>query len=139
MWNHKVKLRKTDTLFSKFVRQHFNWQCQRCGKNFEHKKGSLDNSHYWGRGHENTRFDLDNCTALCKYCHHHWGHGDGRDDYRDYMIKRLGQKGFDRLNVKRLLRKKRDDKMDEMVINEMLKQQELSPRKDTFLDLENYT
>ncbi|MCH7541954.1 HNH endonuclease, partial [Patescibacteria group bacterium] len=65
----KMKLRLSDRLFSRYIRYRDNWTCQRCGKRFEEKAQNLHNSHYWGRGDESTRFDTENCDALCSYCH----------------------------------------------------------------------
>ena len=51
-----------------------------------------------------------------------WGHGDGRGDYVAFMKKRLGDKGYDLLQVRAYAYKKRDDKLDEIVIRELLKE-----------------
>ena len=78
-------------------------------------------SHYWGRGRENTRFDEDNCISLCSLpCHQSWGHGDGREEYTEFMKKRLGKKGFEDLMLRAHIYKKKDDQMDELYIRELL-------------------
>ena len=118
----KIKLRKTDTLFSKLIRQRDNYTCQRCRKEYPDGGRGLHTSHYWGRSRENTRHDTENCIALCFGCHQLWGHGDGRDEYSSFMRKRLGDKGFDLLMVRAYTYKKRDDKLDEIVIIELLKE-----------------
>ena len=51
-----------------------------------------------------------------------WGHGDGRGDYIAFMRERLGDKGYDLLELRAHLYKKRDDKLDEIVIRELLKE-----------------
>lgn len=118
-----MKLRKTDSLFSKYIRNRDNWICQRC--HTQHEKGSqgLHCSHFFSRGRENTRFDEENCIALCFGCHLRWGHGDERDLYRDYMVVKLGEIGFKKLMVRANQFKKRDDKADEIIIKHMLKKQ----------------
>ena len=120
----KVKRRKTDQLFTRFMRLLFDYTCQRCGRKYEkaEKVRNLDVSHYWGRGRENTRFDEENCALLCHLpCHNLWGHGDGRNEYTEYMVKRLGSEGFDRLTLRANTYKKRDDKMDELILTEKIK------------------
>jgi len=121
----KVKLRKTDRLFTRIVRIIFKNTCQRCGKEYHGSLSNLGVSHYYGRARENTRFLLDNVTLLCNLpCHQFWGHGEGRDDYKAYMIKRLGQDGFDRLTLAANLYCKRDDAAVEMVLKAWLKELE---------------
>ena len=115
----KIKLRKTDILFSKYIRKRDKFTCQRCGTVYPDGGRGLHCSHYWGRGRENTRFDPDNCVALCFGCHHIWG-GDGREEYKEFMINRLGQKAYDLLDVRAHMYKKRDDKLDEIFIKQIL-------------------
>ena len=117
----KVKLRKTDTMFSNYIRGKAHWRCEYCHKYYGDNKRGLHNSHYWSRGRESTRFEPDNCVAFCYYHHEKLGHGDGRDEYREFMVKRLGQNRFDSLMIQSNTTKKRDDKMDEIVIKELLK------------------
>lgn len=120
----KVKLRKSDTLFSHYIREKNNWTCEICGK-FCGENNSLyklENSHYWGRGHEATRFDEDNCMALCFTCHQRYGHGEKRDLYKEKMIEKLGQDRFDSLMIQANSYKKRDDLMDLIIIENMIKE-----------------
>jgi len=100
------KIRPADTWFSKYVRAKWNWTCVRCGTNWSHDKGKLDNSHFWGRWHESTRFEENNCDPLCGFftpgkCHHHWG-GDDRKEYDAYKLEQLGQERFDSLIVQKV-------------------------------------
>lgn len=107
----KIKIRKADVLFSKYIRQRDGWKCQACGKNYKENPQGLHCSHYWGRGRENTRFDPENCIALCFYHHKLWGHGDERDNYTKYMVKRLGKQAFKKLKIRAYQYKKKDDKL----------------------------
>ena len=109
MWGKRAKVRPNDTLFSRYIRTKANWECEYCHKDFSDRKQYLQVSHYWGSGRESTRFDEDNVVALCSYHHKLLGHGDGRDEYREFMIKKLGQAGYDSLEVKAHTYKKRDD------------------------------
>ena len=117
-----MKLRKSDKLFRQYVLKVFSYTCVRCRNIYavDNCRG-LHVSHYWGRGRENTRHDIDNACLLCYGCHQIWGHGDGRDEYRQFMVQRLGQEGFDRLEARAYTRKKRDDALDEVIIKELLR------------------
>ena len=117
----KVKLRKTDRLWTKHIRTRDKYTCQKCEKTYPTEScRNLGVSHYWGRGRENTRFDEDNCIALCTLpCHQNWG-GEGRQEYTDFMKQRLGEKGFADLELRAHMRKKRDDITDELYIKELL-------------------
>ncbi len=107
----RLKIRPADKLFSNHIRTRDNWTCQRCFKRYDPPTQALHCSHYFGRGRENTRFDEDNCVALCYGCHQLWGHGDLRDDYTRYMQKRLGEQGFKKLKIRAYQYKKKDDKL----------------------------
>ena len=115
----KVKLRKADKKFTELVRRIYDYTCQRCGKRYVIdgvKVGNLANlgvSHYWSRRHEATRFDLDNVTLFCNFpCHtgeNGWECEKKSGEYYNYMIKRLGQKGFDLLEFRAHQYQKKDD------------------------------
>lgn len=51
---------------------------------------NLTNSHYFGRGNWNTRFDADNCITLCQ-THHFWDKMIGWE----FQKQRVGVKGCD--------------------------------------------
>ncbi|KKN72942.1 hypothetical protein LCGC14_0406460 [marine sediment metagenome] len=122
----KIKLRKTDRLFTQIQRFRFNYTCQKCGRQYD-EDGSLYNlgvSHYYGRSREATRYDDDNVTLLCNMpCHRRWG-GEERADYTEYMITRLGQKGFEELTIRSNTYKKRDDVQTEAILKEKIKEME---------------
>jgi 5-methylcytosine-specific restriction endonuclease McrA len=116
----KTKLRKSDTLFSQYIKKRDKYTCQRCGKQPDPR--GLHCSHYFRRSHENTRHDPENCIALCFWCHQLWGHGEEREQYTAFMRKKLGDKGFDLLQLRANTYKARDDKLDEIIIKELLKE-----------------
>ncbi len=122
----KVKPRKTDTLFTKYMRLKYNYECVKCSRVYPPDNcRNLGVSHYFTRGKESTRFDEDNCDLLCTLpCHRKWGHGDERGDYIKYMIKKLGQEGLDLLELRSNTYKKRDDVMDKIILDQMLKELE---------------
>jgi len=118
----KIKLRKTDRLWTEFIRKRDNYTCQRCGRIYSPDNcRNLGVSHYWSRGKsENTRFDGENCIALCTLpCHALWGQ-DERHLYIEFMKRHLGQKAYDLLELRANIYKKRDDKADAIIIKHML-------------------
>jgi len=120
----KVKIKKTDFLFSLYIRNRDKWKCRYCGKDYSDNRKMLHNSHYWGRNKEGTRYEPDNCMALCFYHHEQLGHGDLRDKYKEMMIEWLGQKRFDSLEIQANSYCKKDDKFMEIKLKELLKEQE---------------
>lgn len=118
----KIKLRKADQLYTKLTRFRFDYTCQKCGRKYIEGTPlyNLGVSHYYGRSRENTRYDDDNVTLLCNLpCHRKW-EGEERGDYTEYMIERLGQKGFEKLTKRANTYHKRDDKAMEAILKERL-------------------
>jgi hypothetical protein len=120
MWGKKTKRDKCDALFSNYIRTRDKWQCQYCGKT-PNKQG-LHCSHYYSRARESTRFDPENAVALCFSCHNLIGHSSEYGGvYKEFMIKRLGKKGFDLLTLRAYTPKKKDRKMTFLILKEMMK------------------
>lgn len=117
----QIKIRVTDRKFSEYIRSRDGWVCQRCLKQYEPGSSGLQNSHYWGRVNESTRFEPDNCISLCFGCHRLWGHGDERDMYKEFMIKKLGLDRFKSLDVQAHTYQKKDDKLMRIVIQQLMK------------------
>ena len=115
-----IKITPADKAFSYCVKFRDKWTCQRCGKKHEVGSKGLHCSHYWGRGKSATRRDLQNCISLCYPCHQLWGHGDGRDEYKLFMINQLGQRAFDLLEYCSHQPFKLDEKMDRIYWEAML-------------------
>lgn len=115
----KIKIRPSDTLFSKIVRSHAKWKCERCGKQFIPPTQGLHCSHYHGRSHENTRYDLANCHAICMGCHLYF-HANPLE-YTEWMIKKIGKEEFGYLKIRANLYKKKDEKMTMMYLKELAK------------------
>lgn len=107
----KIKIDPADAYFSRWIRTRDKWTCNRCHKKYEESAQGLHNSHYWGRGREGTRFEPDNCDALCMGCHRIW-EKDERDLYKAFKIKQLGQKRFDSLMIQAHTYKKKDRKLE---------------------------
>ena len=122
----KIKLRKADRMFTQVTRFRFDYTCQKCGRKYG-EGDSLRNlgvSHYYSRSRENTRFDPDNVTLLCNMpCHRKW-EGEERGDYTEYMIERLGQKGFEELTQRANTYRKRNDPETEASLKEKIQELE---------------
>ncbi len=105
---YSIKIDKADQKFSEYIRRR-DKICQRCWKSGHGDYGivGLQNSHYFGRGRESTRFDPENCDALCAYCHQEWGSTD-REAYRDFKIKQLGAEVFEDLRIRSGMYQRKD-------------------------------
>lgn len=125
----KIKIRSADKKFSNFIRSRDDWKCQvpTCQKDYRNNPAGLHCSHYFGRGRENTRFDPENCIALCFYHHQRWGHGDERDSYTEYMVKRLGEQSFKKLKIRAYQYRKKDDALVLLWLNSINKREEHGP------------
>jgi 5-methylcytosine-specific restriction endonuclease McrA len=105
-----------DRKFSDYIRKR-DGKCIRCGK-----ISNLQCSHFWSRIHSSTRFDPENCDTLCYPCH--YGNLDGWEydqagAYRDFKIKQLGLKKFNKLD-----KKHRQFKQRHKAIKEFMKKYE---------------
>lgn len=92
----KVKPNKYDKMFSDWIRERDGWTCQRCGAEYSPPTRALHCCHYKRRGIHATRFHQDNCVALCMGCHLLMDSAK-EDMFKPFLIERLGQEKFDRL------------------------------------------
>jgi hypothetical protein len=106
----KIKIDLADKYFSQWTRLR-DKKCLRCHSpvrlNEHNLPVSHTNSHYFGRGAENTRFEPNNCDTLCYPCHTLWASRD-REDYKTFKVNQLGQEGFDKLLLASNTYRKRD-------------------------------
>ena len=106
----KIKIDIADSLFSKWIRTRDSWTCQRCERKYPVGDQRLQNSHFYGRSHENTRFEPDNCDSLCFGCHQHWTSSPA--EYADWKLKKLGKKRYDSLRIQANTYHKKDRKLE---------------------------
>lgn len=128
--NFKIKIRPNDKLNTEYIRLRDKGICYKCGKKIENKYNS-GVSHYWGRGKESTRYEDDNCDLMCNMpCHKDWEHekkikgikgAEYDGEYTKKKRKQLGEKRFNSLMVQAHTTKKRDDKMDRIILKEKIK------------------
>lgn len=84
-----------DSAFSLFIRFR-DKKCVRCGST----ERRLTCSHFWGRTHNGTRFDPENCDALCWLpCHKEWEH-EKQGGYRDFKVNQLGMARYQALEAR---------------------------------------
>lgn len=98
LWQVTV-LDECDAIFSKQVRDRDKWRCARCRRSFAHSPCRLHCSHFWGRSTKSTRFDGDNCDAVCEKCHPIW-ESDKHGDYKIWKVAQLGKAGYETLERK---------------------------------------
>lgn len=89
IWN----LQYADSKFSKFIIKR-DGRCARCGCPIQE---ILTCSHFKNRQHKGTRFDPDNCDAVCWPCHSQKWENDKAGTYREFKLRQLGVKRLEAL------------------------------------------
>ena len=105
--NEKYTSKQADMAFSVFIRQR-DGKCVRCGR-----KDMLTCSHFWGRTHSATRYDPENCDAVCVGCHLFIWEKEKQGEYRDFKLKQLGQERYDALEKRARSIYKRSDALED--------------------------
>ena len=127
----KIRIDRADLVFSQYIRLR-DGECRRCHSRVELNDKGLpvthQNSHFFGRGRENTRFDPDNCDTVCFGCHRIWG-SDDREGYSHFKIKQLGKRRYNMLNIRAETYCKKDRKLALIVAKKLL--QDLKDEKPT--------
>jgi hypothetical protein len=88
-----------DRAFSNFIRERDGWTCQRCGREYPPPTSALHNSHFFSRGKWSTRFDPENCMALCYGCHRFMDKHI-ESEYKPFKIERIGEDAFSALSIR---------------------------------------
>ena len=101
----KIKIRKADAEYSRWLRALRGNKCERCGVSGEVRK--LECSHFWGRGNECTRFDEENTDVLCFTDHAYFGANP--NEYVEWKKKRMSEQKYKMLMVRANLTCKKDD------------------------------
>jgi len=117
-----MKICPADKIFSQYIRLR-DGKCCRCGSmvelNDEGLPVSHQNSHYFGRSKEGTRFDPLNCDTLCWGCHKIWG-SDDKEGYRSFKINQIGEQEFKLLQFRAFSYHKKDRKMSKIIAKVLL-------------------
>lgn len=126
---HTIKPRKSDKIFSLYIRTRDGFKCQVpiCGRTAA-MGYQMQASHWFGRAVEPCRFDENNVITLCAGCHRRL-HGKGNAEYDELMEQRLGKKRYNLLLLRGYReRKKRDDVMDEKYCQKLLDDLEITKK-----------
>ena len=117
----RIKRSPLDAKFSTYIRTRDKWTCQKCGTYYlKGQRKGLHASHFHGRRKGYTRFDPDNCDALCFGCHQHFG--ENHELYANWKRFRLGHKRFNLLAI-RARHTKPDYKLDKIWLDVAMKKQ----------------
>ena len=115
----KIRIRRADSFFSRYIRTRDKWTCQRCGSKHQPGTKGLHCAHMFTRRNESTRFDEANCCALDYGCH---AYLDSHPVEKvDFFKRRLGEAAFNALRVRTNTFAKRDDKLVVAWCQEMLR------------------
>lgn len=117
----KIKLRYTDTLFSKYLRKKREYRCEKHDGFYPEGIG-LQASHFWGRAKETTRFDEENVDVLCVNCHQYFE--SHKTEYEAWKKEQMGKKAYDILMIRAHATGHRDDKATLLVLKHLIKEQE---------------
>ena len=102
----KIKIRKADQEFSRWLRKERKWTCERC---FKREEEGMQVSHFYGRAAESVRFSEFNCDVLCFFCHNFFTMNPL--EYVTWKTKKLGEKKMKELTLAWSIPQKRDDKL----------------------------
>lgn len=91
--NRQKLIKANDDLFRKIIRLR-DKVCQVTGK-----KENVQVAHFYTRGNLRMRWDLDNACLLNAGKHIWWAHTNP-EQFKEFWIKRLGERRFDILNLK---------------------------------------
>lgn len=118
----RISRDRADELFSNYIRERDGWRCQRCHKYYQPPTRALHCAHYYGRVEQNTREDPENCLSLCYGCHSYMD--SHHEEFRAFMLKRLGQDRFDALVLRGNTYCKKDRKMALIKVKVLIQSQE---------------
>lgn len=127
---HTIKRRKVDIMFADYIKKKAKFCCEKCGKLCkvgDEWVAQLDASHYFSRRKENVRHDSRNVYALCSSCHRRMG-GYTRDENGEYDLwvkAKLGNNEYQLLKWDANKYKKKDDKLTELYVRQLLKELDL--------------
>ena len=96
----EVKISPLDLVFAKYMRLAASGICEYCGASNK----SLQCSHFHGRRKLSTRYDPENCCAVCFTCHQYFH--EHPNIHTEFFKKRLGSERFEQLNIRANMIKK---------------------------------
>lgn len=120
----KTKIRSADKLYSQVIRTRDKMLCQYNFRCLPGTQGS-QTSHFQKRRKESVRFDLENGDWCCAKCHFFVETAEGgQKTLEEWKRKQLGDQRYKALLVRANSYGKKDDKMNIIILKEILKQYE---------------
>jgi hypothetical protein len=107
-----------DEVFAFYIKCRDKWMCQICFTGFNPVEGGtylLDCSHFLARKYMSTRYNEQNCDAVCRWCHKKLEHEKTIvGEYSQWKQKQLGESKFEELYVlaRGVLRLRKHGKID---------------------------
>ena len=117
MWG-RIKIRKSDTLFRQYLLKLRGCKSAMTGVFYPEGKG-LFVSHFHGRRKESVRFDEENCD-LFSFSEHQYFE-ENPSQFTEWKKKQLGEKRFKLLTLAANTYKKKDEKLQIIILQELLK------------------
>ncbi len=117
----RIRIDPLDALFSEFIRRRAVKRvggCERCLT--PHRWQDLENSHFFGRADQSTRFDETNCSGLCTGCHFYLG--GHPNEHRRWFIAKIGEQEFSLLEGRNRILGKPDRKAIEIYLRAKIKE-----------------
>jgi hypothetical protein len=119
----KIKIRPVDRLYSQVIRKRDKMLCK---YNFQCFKGTLGSqtSHFQKRSKESVRCDLENGDWCCAKCHYFIENDpEGQKTLEQWKRKQLGETAYKLLILRANddSKKHKDDKLNEIILKEILK------------------
>src|SRR5512142_2695553 len=110
------KLDALDREFSFLVRTLAQWKCARCKRQFSKSEPFLTCSHFHRRANKSTRYDLENCSALCWHCHSYLDAHPA--EHAAWKVAQIGHERFEMLKR----RANKIQKVDEVAIRAFIRE-----------------
>ena len=93
-----VKQSTLNTLFSRFMKLKAEGKCEACGQYVRSVYGYQNHHGVVHRRYSVTRWEEDNCAALCARCHKEF-HDFPNSLNRDFFIKKIGTDRMEQLEL----------------------------------------
>lgn len=115
----RIRIDPLDVLFSTYIRTKAGWKCEMCFKQYHPPTASLQCSHFKGRRNKSTRWEPENCAALCFSCHRRVT--EDPEFHRNWFLKRLGEERYNALILKANSYGKPDKKLLKIWLTQSIK------------------
>src|SRR5262245_25089198 len=115
---YEIKLRRTDILFSQWLRKKRGYRCDYDGQFFPEGRG-LEVSHFFSRRNESVRFDEENCDVFCRKIHRYFE--QHKTEYEQWKASRMSPVAYARLILRAHHSVKRDDKLTMLWLKQEMK------------------